>query len=150
MGSYLDDKIEHQISMIAHLLYNQYNEKLAKYDLTVAQARVLSLLNQYGTQMQLQLQQRLYIKASTMNGIIESLLNKNLIEKKENANDKRSKIISLSEEGKLLNKKVWDEIEKSEIDILKGFSEEESALLLFWLKKLKRNIIELPNGEEDI
>ena len=73
MGSYLDDKIEHQISMIAHLLYNQYNEKLAKYDLTVAQARVLSLLNQYGTQMQLQLQQRLYIKASTMNGIIESL-----------------------------------------------------------------------------
>lgn len=62
--------------------------------------------------MQLQLQQRLYIKASTMNGIIESLLNKNLIEKKENANDKRSKIISLSEEGKLLNKKVWDEIEK--------------------------------------
>lgn len=150
MGSYLDDKIEHQISMIAHLLYNQYNEKLAKYDLTVAQARVLSLLNQYGTQMQLQLQQRLYIKASTMNGIIESLLNKNLIEKKENANDKRSKIISLSEEGKLLNKKVWDEIEKSEIDILKGFSEEESALLLFWLKKLKRNIIELTNGEEDI
>ena len=73
-----------------------------------------------------------------------------MIEKKENANDKRSKIISLSEEGKLLNKKVWDEIEKSEIDILKGFSEEESALLLFWLKKLKRNIIELTNGEEDI
>ncbi|SRR5690625_168967 len=138
----IEDKVGYQIGMVAHLLHNQYNERLAKYDLTVAQARVLYLLQEYGTQTQLELQQRLFIKASTMNGIIESLLNKRLIDKRENEQDKRSKIVSLTENGRKVDKQLWGELEEVESELFKSLSKEEAALMFQWLKKIKNNLIE--------
>ena len=138
----IEDKVGYQIGMVAHLLHNQYSERLAKYDLTVAQARVLYLLQEYGTQTQLELQQRLFIKASTMNGIIESLLNKRLIDKRENEQDKRSKIVSLTENGRKVDQQLWGELEEVESELFKSLSKEEAALMFQWLKKIKNNLIE--------
>ncbi|WP_196493734.1 MarR family winged helix-turn-helix transcriptional regulator [Ornithinibacillus caprae] len=147
MGRNIEEKVGYQIGVVAHLFHNQYNEQLAKYDVTVAQARVLYLLVEQGPQSQGELQQQLYIKGSTMNGIIESLLNKQLIEKSESLHDKRSKMISLTEKGRIIDQQLWDDMAETEDLVLKDFSIEEVAMMRHWLIKLKSNIIEMKEGK---
>ena len=141
MSRNIDDKLSYQIGMVAHLLQNQYNDQLAAHDLTVAQSRVLYMLVEYGDQSQAELQQHLYIKGSTMNGIIDSLLNKDLVSKTDSDVDKRAKIISITEKGRLLDQNLWDDLDKKEIEYIEGFSKEEMALLMTWLKKIKANLL---------
>ena len=141
MGRNIDDKLSYQIGMVAHLLQNQYNDQLAAHDLTVAQSRVLYMLVEYGDQSQAELQQHLYIKGSTMNGIIDSLLNKDLVNKTDSDVDKRAKIISITEKGRLLDQNLWDDLDKKEMEYIEGFSKEEMALLMTWLKKIKANLL---------
>ncbi|MFD2043115.1 MarR family winged helix-turn-helix transcriptional regulator [Ornithinibacillus salinisoli] len=143
----IEEKVGYQIGVVAHLFHNQYNEQLAKYDVTVAQARVLYLLVEQGPQSQGELQQQLYIKGSTMNGIIESLLNKQLIEKSESVHDKRSKMISLTEKGRSIDQRLWNDMAGTEDCVLDGFSPEEIALMRHWLKKIKTNIVEMKEGK---
>ncbi|MGM8215629.1 MarR family winged helix-turn-helix transcriptional regulator [Bacillaceae bacterium W0354] len=143
----IEDRLGYQIGVVAHLLHNQFNEKLLKYDMTVAQARVLYLLVQSGPQIQGELQQKLYIKASTMNGIIESLLNKQLIEKRECLDDRRSKVINLTEKGNEVDQYLWDDMSETENKIFEGLSKEEIALMHQWLNKIKSNIIDMKMKE---
>ncbi len=141
MNRNIDDKLSYQIGMVAHLLQNQYNDQLAAHDLTVAQSRVLYMLVEYGDQSQAELQQHLYIKGSTMNGIIDSLLNKDLVSKTDSDVDKRAKIISITEKGRLLDQNLWNDLDKKEMEYIEGFSKEEMALLMTWLKKIKANLL---------
>lgn len=143
----IEEKIGYILGIVAHLYQNQYNEQLAKYDMTVAQARVLYILVEQGPQIQGELQQQLYIKASTMNGIIETLLNKQLIEKSDSTHDKRSKVISLTDKGRMIDQSLWDSMAGTEERILKGFTNEEIALMRCWLKKIRTNIVEMKEGK---
>ncbi|OIJ18105.1 MarR family transcriptional regulator [Anaerobacillus alkalidiazotrophicus] len=135
----LDERVGYQIGVAAHLIQNTYNHKLSEYDLTVAQAKVLYMLVNYGEQLQSELQNRLFIKGSTMNGIIDSMLKKQLIEKNDSKTDRRSKIITLTEKGKILEEKLWLSTKAMEIELMKGFSNEEKQLLLAWLKRITEN-----------
>lgn len=138
----VEQHLGYQIGVLSHLLQNQYNKLLAKYDVTVAQAKVLFLLVKYGPQLQGDLQQRLYIKASTMNGIIDSLLNKKLIEKEVSIDDRRSKVISLTEQGRLIDKQLWKQMENHEQQVFDGFASEEIALMRLWLSKMISNMVD--------
>ena len=138
----MNDRVGYHIGVAAHFIQNNYNQKLAEFDLTVAQAKVLFMLVNYGDQLQSELQSRLYIKGSTMNGIVDSLLKKHLIEKMDSETDRRSKIILLTEKGKSLEETLWLETERMEEDLMKGFSHEEKHQLLTLLKRIKQNLNE--------
>ncbi|MED4015707.1 MarR family transcriptional regulator [Sutcliffiella cohnii] len=144
----IEKKFGYQVGMVAHLYHNLSNERLAHFDITVAQARVLYILVQHGPQTQVELQQQLYVKASTMTGIIDSLLSKSLIEKTDSEQDKRAKIITVTDKGKELDQKIWEDMSDMEEKILAGFSKEELALFKFWLSKVKDNICKLNEGGE--
>lgn len=138
----IDERVGYHIGVAAHFIQNNYNQKLAEYELTVAQGKVLYMLVNFGDQLQAQLQQRLYIKASTMNGIIDSMLKKQLIEKNDSATDRRSKIISLTKKGRLLEDKLWLGSQHVEGEIIEGLSPEDKQLLLSLLKRVTKNLQE--------
>ncbi|OIJ11570.1 MarR family transcriptional regulator [Anaerobacillus arseniciselenatis] len=138
----IDDRVGYHIGVAAHFLQNNYNQKLAEFALTVAQAKVLFMLINYGDQLQSELQSRLYVKGSTMNGIVDSLLKKDLIEKNDSETDRRTKIIVLTEKGKALEETLWLETEHMEKDLMKGFSDNEKNQLLTLLKRIKQNLDE--------
>ncbi|WP_368504568.1 MarR family winged helix-turn-helix transcriptional regulator [Alkalihalophilus sp. As8PL] len=136
----LDNRVGYHIGLVAHQIHNQYNQKLAEFELTVAQARVLYLLAYYGAQTQVELQKRLFVKGSTMNGVIDSLLKKDFIKKVNSDVDKRAKYIHLSSKGEAIEGELWEEMNHLESNLMIGFSDEEKALLLSWLKKVEGNI----------
>ncbi|BAB05883.1 MarR family transcriptional regulator [Halalkalibacterium halodurans] len=140
MNKDFDDKVGYHISVAAHLMRNRHNDYLSTYGLTVAQTKVLSLLARKGDLSQGNLQKKLLIKGSTMNGIIESMLKRELIVKKDNARDKRQKVISLTEKGEELQAILWDNLLAFEEQLMEGFSQEEKQLFLVWIKKVIANL----------
>ncbi|WP_216828507.1 MarR family winged helix-turn-helix transcriptional regulator [Alkalihalobacterium elongatum] len=142
MDRNIDERVGYHIGVVGHLIQNLYNEKLSKYGLTVAQAKVIFLLHANGDQLQSELQKSLLIKAPTMNGIIDSMLKKELIEKRDNENDRRSKMIILTEKGRVLEETLWNDIGLLEKELVTGLSKEEQSILIIWLKKLAQNLQE--------
>ncbi|WP_062051373.1 MarR family winged helix-turn-helix transcriptional regulator [Bacillus sp. JCM 19034] len=136
----INNSVGYHIGIAAHLIQNRYNEKLAKVDLTVAQSKVLFLLVEHGPQIQVELQNRLYIKGSTMNGLVETMEKKGFIERRASTSDKRSKVIHLTDKGRKADQVFWEELTSLEKEFLDGFVEEEKALLTVWLKRIKDNL----------
>ncbi|KHF40419.1 MarR family winged helix-turn-helix transcriptional regulator [Halalkalibacter okhensis] len=132
----LEERIGYQIGVVAHLMQNQFNQKIAEYGVTNAQFKVLYLLAEHHELLQSALQNRLYIKASTMNGIIDSMLKNDLINKKESEQDRRSKIISLTEKGKVLEEKLWNEMGQMDARLMNHFSDEEKQLFFSFLRRV--------------
>ncbi|MFC0559719.1 MarR family winged helix-turn-helix transcriptional regulator [Halalkalibacter alkalisediminis] len=132
----LQDRVGYQIGVVAHLMHNQFNQKLSEYGVTHAQFKVLYQLNEHVELLQSELQNKLYIKASTMNGIIESMLKNQLIEKKDSTEDRRAKKISLTLKGKQLENTLWHEIGQLDKETMSVFTNEEKQFFLSCLLKM--------------
>ncbi|WP_280771353.1 MarR family winged helix-turn-helix transcriptional regulator [Salipaludibacillus daqingensis] len=147
----MDEKIEkfvgYHMGNVTHFIHNHHNRNLSEYGVTRAQAKVLYLLNHYGDSLQSELQKRLFIQASTMNGIIESLLKSQLIKKTDSVLDRRTKVISLTDKGKQLEDRLWEEVKALDRNLMDGFSEEEQRLLISWLKKMQTNLENIQRGD---
>jgi len=140
MDGKIDQLVAYQMGVVTHFIHNYQSHHLSNYGLTRAQAKVLYLLNHYGDSLQAELQKRLYIQASTVNGIIDSLLKSELVRKEDSKVDRRTKVISLTAEGKRLESLLWGEMDEIEKNLMEGFSDEERRLMVSWLKKMKMNI----------
>ncbi|ARI78856.1 MarR family winged helix-turn-helix transcriptional regulator [Halobacillus mangrovi] len=141
-----NDSLGYNIHMVSHFIQNLYNEELSQYDLTHSQAKVIYLLAKYGDQTQSDLQKKLHIKASSMNGIVDSLLKHERIQKVSCSKDKRSKWITLTEKGLELHGNILRIIEEIESKASQGLSEEEQIIMVSWLKKMQANL--KPSGRD--
>lgn len=135
-----NEHLGYNIHIVSHFLQNSYNEKLGEYGLTHSQAKVIYYLATSGEQSQTDLQNKLHIKASSMNGIIDSLLKHGRIHKQSCLHDKRSKMITLTDEGKNLHNQVITIIESIESDLSVGLSEQEKNKVVSCLKKMQGNM----------
>ncbi|MBB5174274.1 MarR family winged helix-turn-helix transcriptional regulator [Texcoconibacillus texcoconensis] len=140
MARELDQMLGYHIGVVSHLIQKRHNQNLAKYDLTTSQAKVLYFLTKHGEQTQVELQRRLYIQASSMNGIIDSMRKNDLIEKRNHPNDGRTKVIQLTDKGSDLEKQLWSEVEIQDEELLEGFTNEEQQLMISWLKRIETNM----------
>lgn len=66
---------------------------------------------------------------------------KDLVEKSDSKVDKRSKIITINEKGRKLDQDLWENLNVQENELMDGFSEEEAALFLKWLQRMKSNLL---------
>jgi DNA-binding MarR family transcriptional regulator len=135
-----EEIVGYQLGLVAHLLHNKHNRSLAAHGLTRSQVKVLSLLRRYGTQSQSELQKRLYIQPSTMNGILDSLTKSGLVEKQESGKDRRQKMISLTVEGEKLEEAVWQEALTTDEELTAFLSEEEQEQFLAVLQVMKERL----------
>ncbi|MFD2923224.1 MarR family winged helix-turn-helix transcriptional regulator [Halobacillus naozhouensis] len=130
----------YNINVISHFIQNVFNEKLSDYGLTYSQAKVIYFLANHGEQSQTELQNRLYIKASSMNGIIESLLKNECITKQICPNDKRSKLIKLTDKGVQLDETIWTIAQNIENEISLGLAEKDQQVMISCLQKIQNNL----------
>ncbi|ELK48688.1 MarR family transcriptional regulator [Halobacillus sp. ACCC02827] len=136
----IDHSLGYNIHMVSHFLKNIYNERLGEYGLTHAQAKVIYFLATSGEQSQTEMQKRLHIQASSMNGLIESLLKHERILKRPSETDKRTKLISLTDQGLDLYDTILQIIDEIETEATEGLSWEEEQVMNAWLKKMQNNL----------
>ncbi|MET3287431.1 UNVERIFIED_CONTAM: DNA-binding MarR family transcriptional regulator [Brevibacillus sp. OAP136] len=130
-----------ELKQLANLLTNAHNLQLEKYGITVAQFGVLHFLKKMDGLTQSELQQKLGIKGSSMTSLLEQLEKKELIDRIVCPEDGRAKRIYLSVKGRrFFDEQVWGIFSSFEEKLLANFSEQERALLLSWLVRLRQNI----------
>lgn len=142
MSNEINQLLGYQLSITGHLLQNEHNRRLAELDMTGAQSKAIYLLKRFGEQSQTELQERMLIKGSTMNGIIDSLYKKDLILKNDSSKDRRVKVISLTESGIIMEKRIWEAIEALEEKLISGLTGEETKTMIHLLKTIQENVSE--------
>ncbi|TGB01850.1 MarR family winged helix-turn-helix transcriptional regulator [Halobacillus salinus] len=130
----------YNIHVVSHFLQNIYNEKLGEHDLTHAQSKVIFFLAKYGKQSQTELQNRLFIRPSSMNGIIDSLLKHGRISKEPSEHDKRTKMVALTQAGHDLKEIITDIIQTIEEQLTAGIPEEEIIAMVSTLQRMQDNM----------
>lgn len=130
------------IKHISDVLQKNCNNALASKGLTMSQLTVLHLLyNTADNEMTLkELEKHLQVAQSTVVGIINRLQQKGFIESYSSAEDKRVKIVSMTDDGKKCFLESQSYAFESESYILSCLSETEQNTLNSLLEKISKNL----------
>ena len=127
-----------------HALYSVFDQ----YGIHPGQIPMIFKLFKHKELNQKELAEKTCVKPSTITIMLRKMEKSGLIEKKTDKNDRRIYIVSLTEKGSDIVKKLSSLIENLEENSLKGISEEEQDILFRLLDKILTNLKQLNNKQE--
>ena len=86
----------------SRLIANTFNNDLSEHSLTIAQWTLLATLWNRDNQSQKEIQEELLKDKASVTSLVSHLIKNGFISKVQNANDKRSFIVSLTPKGKAI------------------------------------------------
>jgi len=140
MKKNFDNLIGYNLNEISRKISASTNKALQEIGITFPQYRVISRLWLKGELTQTDLCSLLGISAATLTGILQILESKNLITRKTDISDKRAKKIAITAHGIDVRNDAFKIILESENELINILPEEETKLLLKWLKVLNSKL----------
>ena len=112
------------------------------YDVTPAQSHALIYLSKHIDEeiTQRDLEHAMRLKPSTINGIVDRLLEKNFITRCPSPRDGRCRLLHLTDEGHAMVDSFRAAIEQTDQTVLSILSEEEQAVLDGLLRRIIENL----------
>lgn len=135
-----EDWLGYWIRKVVRSMNNIDDKKLHKLDLTASQVLILSQLWKKDGLTQKEIQENLNLRPASISGIVDILLKKGFINRKQDDEDARFKRLYLTEEGRRLEDASLEALKEIDHIITQGFSEEEEVILICWMKKLYKNL----------
>lgn len=142
------EELDHvPIGFLLESIHNHYsvymNKKLKNKDLTLKQAHIILILFNENNINQELIGSMLHINEVTTTREISSLEDKGYVIRRVDENDKRKKIVTITEEGRKKVKTITDYAKNNEKMINEFISPEELHILRVLMKKLLTSINEL-------
>lgn len=130
------------IKQIGDELQKRANNKMRSWDLTMAQAgALLALHDAPEKQMSMkQMEKALHVAQSTTAGIVSRLEQKGLVEGYGDAEDKRIKLVRITQAGMDKVLETEQDMAQTEEILLSGLTETERGILYSLLKKVKETL----------
>jgi DNA-binding MarR family transcriptional regulator len=141
--SRLDRQVEQLHYQLVELIKKyQFRDRnrVSLHGISVTQCYILETLQRFGKQTMTELADRMRLSVSTITRVIEPLVEKKYLSRERNAQDGRSRLIRLTPEGKRLATVLWDDVLRSEREILAGVSPETRESLINLLAELNRAV----------
>ncbi|WP_312938905.1 MarR family transcriptional regulator [Oscillibacter sp.] len=114
------------IGCAAHLFRERADARMAKYDVTPLQAHVMVYLAHQGSKSTQQaLGEHLRVKPSTVNGIVDRMVERELIVRSADQTDARRRLVALTESGKARLEHMHQEMRETERLLESAFTAEE-------------------------
>ena len=127
----------------AHLARERMDARMSRFGMTPAQTHVLRYLRQNGGQMpQRELLENLKVKPSTVNGILDRMEEKGLVERSVSGTDARQRVIALTPAGVEREAQAKKSFLEAEALIARGLTEEETETLRGLLERVIHNLEE--------
>ena len=127
----------------AHLARERMDARMSRFGMTPAQTHVLRYLRQNGGQMpQRELLENLKVKPSTVNGILDRMEEKGLVERSVSGTDARQRVVALTPAGLEREAEVKQSFLEAEALIARGMTEEETDTLRSLLERVIHNLEE--------
>lgn len=133
-----NDKVAILIKNAALVIEKMSNHVLAPYELTNTQYKILMMLyrNSEKPIRQADIEACFVMTNPTVTGIIQNLERKGLIQRVQNPEDKRSKLLMLTEQAVMLEEELYALGESLEKQVTGNLTEGESQQLTALLKKM--------------
>ena len=127
----------------AHLARERMGARLHRLEITPAQTHALLYLGkQGGSASQAELTEFMRLKAPTVNGILDRMEEKELLERQGDPRDGRRKLVTLTGKGRGLLEQTHLAFAEAEQVMRSGFTMEEQAQLRILLERLLQNLKE--------
>ena len=127
----------------AHLVRERMDARMSRFGMTPAQTHVLRYLRQNGGQMpQRELLENLKVKPSTVNGILDRMEEKGLVERSVSGTDARQRVVALTPAGEEREAQAKQSFLEAEALIARGLTEEETEMLRSLLERVIHNLEE--------
>lgn len=127
----------------AHLARERMDARMSRFGMTPAQTHVLRFLRQNGGQMpQRELLENLKVKPSTVNGILDRMEEKGLVERSVSGTDARQRVVALTPAGVEREAQAKKSFLEAEALIARGLTEEETDTLRSLLERVIHNLEE--------
>ena len=108
--------------------------------LSVSQCYILETLRQSGPLSMNELADKMHLTISTITRVIQPLLEKSYLSRQEDKNDRRVRMISLTQAGEDFAMRVWKNSIESEKIILGNFPAENREMLIEFLAQLNQAV----------
>jgi MarR family transcriptional regulator, organic hydroperoxide resistance regulator len=135
--------IGYWINKVERTMKNIHDKRFQEYGITVSQASLLHQLWHKDGLTQTQIQEKLSMRGASVSGLVDGLLKKGLIIRKQDEDDARYKRLYLTEKGREIEGKTIGLMMELDEEIMEGFDLEENAMLICWMKKLYSNLDKL-------
>lgn len=133
-----NDRVAILIKKSALVIEKMSNQVLAPYELTHTQYKILMLLfrNLGKPIRQADIEAHLSMTNPSVTGIIQNLEKKEFVERIQNPDDKRSKLVKLTERAVSMEEELYSLGESLEAQVIRNLTTEESQQLIALLKKV--------------
>ena len=108
--------------------------------LSVSQCYVLETLRRFGPLSMNKLADKMHLTISTVTRVIRPLLRKGYVIREEDPEDRRFRLISLTQEGEAFALKAWKNTFESEKIILGNFPSKNREMLIEFLEQLNKAV----------
>ena len=127
----------------AHMARERMDARMSRFGMTPAQTHVLLHLHQSGGQLpQRELLDSLKVKPSTVNGILDRMEEKGLVERTVSGTDARQRLVALTLAGRKREEQVKQAFLEAEALIVRGLTKEETDTLRALLERVIHNLEE--------
>lgn len=134
------------INCAAHLYRERADARLVKYDITPVQAYVILYISRQGGQVtQQSLGTHLRIKPSTVNGIVDRMVERGLIKRSQDELDARRRHLLLTEEGSVQLQCFRKELLEAETVLESCFNPKELIEFKIYLSRVIEKLEEERN-----
>lgn len=120
----------------------------SEFGLSLSQGRVLHFIyikNKEGDCFQGEIEDYFNIRRSSATALLQKLEARNLIKRESSKNDKRQKVINITEHGVEIQELVFEKLSQMETLMIKGISKDQIDNFYFVMDKMTKNLIK---GEE--
>ena len=137
----MEKDIGYLIKNINDKLKVKADTDLKKYDITLAQSKVLSFLNSKGGRStQKEIEVYLEVSHPTVVGIVSRMEQKGYVTTWFDKKDKRNKMVQLTDEAKAMGKDIQKNLCENEANMMASLSEKEVAEFRRMLEVIYKNI----------
>ncbi len=127
----------HQIMTAFH---SEANKALQEFGISISEAIPLKILHYHGSESLVEIAKRLNFSHPSVLRHIDSLEKLGLVVRTPHQEDRRVKIVKLTDKGRKLTPKIMDKLRLIHDTATSGISEQEFNMLLKMLSKIHRNL----------
>ncbi|MBE6546661.1 MAG: MarR family transcriptional regulator [Ruminococcaceae bacterium] len=110
---------------------------------------VLSVLAVYDGIHQLELVRQTHLRPPSVSVILKKMEDEGIVERRSDSEDRRAVRVYLTEKGRCLDAQTIHKIQELDARAMKGLTEEEKAVLMALLPKIRNNLLDDRQGEEE-
>ena len=138
----LENSLGYIIGRTSRAMANRFNQNLEKfgYDVTCEQFAVLDSLSKKDGQTQKELAQYTCKDKTSITRLIDGMWKRKLVVRVHDKADARKKLITLTDKGRMLRKKLVHQIEKTLLQAKRGVSEADLKICKEVLLKVGENL----------